>query len=635
MIKANEKFDINYIDSSSICSFTRCPAMYMMSRLSGLSKSSNMMMAADYGTDMHEALPYCYGDGSAEKAIEIFTTRWNARNHDFNDKRNLDCAINTIYDFYNSHKNCPYEIVQFPDIATPTHLNISKNELPFLIDIGGPLPLAGRIDAPVRWKTDNTLWALDYKGHPLDTLLVTTNGVIRMGDLKAGDFIMSPNGKPVKVTSLHPLGKKQVYKVTLNDGSVVDTTDEHIWTLIRDDGKRINKTTIELTKLSNIRRFRLPTIKPVNFDYQHIPIEPYTLGALLGDGHFCDDIIGLTTSDDGILSKIKKHYQTSEYVDKRNFTTNVRLKGLKNSIIKLGLMDKRSRTKFIPECYLYNIESIRWAILKGLMDTDGGLNAHGSPVYTTISPRLATGVKLLVESLGGMSKIRVEQSTLNGKNYGLKYVQNIRFSSNLDKVFGLDRKKALVRKDIKEKAYRRIVDIEATNITECQCIKVANKDGLYLVEDFIPTHNTSGEVSQRFFNGFENSPQALAYTIALSQLTEERARGFIVEAIRVSKKNAESQMHMVFIKDNQIEHFIRFVNNVAEQILECNDKQEWPMNCAACGTYSMFHIPGYSCDFLDVCTNPDKESMMKFYDKNPPWHPFAIGDNIDDKEASE
>jgi len=308
MIKANEKFNINYIDASSICNFTRCPAMYMMSRLSGLSKSSNMMMAADYGTDMHEALPYCYDDGSAEKAIEIFTTRWTARNHAFNDKRNLDCAINTIYDFYNSHKNCPYEIVQFPDIATPTHLNISKNELPFIIDIGGPLPLAGRIDAPVRWKTDNTLWALDYK--------------------------------------------------------------------------------------------------------------------------------------------------------------------------------------------------------------------------------------------------------------------------------------------------------------------------------------TSGEVSQRFFNGFENSPQALAYTIALSQLTEERARGFIVEAIRVSKKNAESQMHMVFIKDCQIEHFIRFANNVAEQILECNEKQEWPMNCAACGTYSMFHIPGYSCDFLDVCTNPDKESMMKFYYKNPPWHPFVIeGDDTTENQA--
>ena len=643
MIKANEKFDINYIDSSGICSFTRCPAKYMLSRLSGLSKPSNMMMAADYGTDMHEALPYCYNDGSAEKAIEIFTTRWNARNHDFNDKRNIDCAINTIYDFYNSHKNCPYKIVQFPDIATPTHLNISKNELPFIIDIGGPLPLAGRIDAPVRWKTDNTLWALDYKAAPLNSIIMAINGPKFMGDIQVGDKIIGLDGKPCSVMGVYPQGIKDVYEVELSDGSTTECTWEHLWTLeyYSGDNKNNLKTkTVSLGKMKannwiDNRRYWLPAIEPVQFNFQDIPIEPYALGALLGDGYLGPSGVNICGADEEILHLVHKNYPEGNWTLRKADNLNylyLNQTSIPLSLEKLGLKNKHSKDKFIPMSYLCNSEHVRLEVLRGLMDTDGSVTPAGSPVFITTSSDLATGVKFLVESLGGICKIRVDESLLNGKFYGVKFACTI-MMYDFQKVFRLQRKIDKCRNTHTERPQRRIISITKLEKKECQCIMISNENGIYLTDNFIPTHNTSGEVSQRFFNGFENSPQALAYTIALSQLTEERARGFIVEAIRVSKKNAESQMHMVFIKDCQIEHFIRFANNVAEQILECNEKQEWPMNCAACGTYSMFHIPGYSCDFLDICTNPDKSSAMRFYDKTPPWHPFAIGDDTTKNQA--
>ena len=84
MIKAKEKHSINYIDPSSLCTFNRCPAKYYLSRVLGLSKPDTTArdLALDYGTDMHEALPHCYDEGGIDKAIEIFRSRWEARNRD-------------------------------------------------------------------------------------------------------------------------------------------------------------------------------------------------------------------------------------------------------------------------------------------------------------------------------------------------------------------------------------------------------------------------------------------------------------------------------------------------------------------------------------------------------------------------
>ncbi len=163
MLKISEKFTINYIDSSSFSKFRRCPVAYMLSRLMGLQKRNRFMIAMDYGTDMHKALPYCYDKNDLQIAISTFNESWKARDHGFDEKRNLSTAEQSLINFTNSHcTSCPYEIVNF-DIEAPTHDEISLNELPFFQDIGGPLSIAGRIDAPVRWKADESLFALDYK----------------------------------------------------------------------------------------------------------------------------------------------------------------------------------------------------------------------------------------------------------------------------------------------------------------------------------------------------------------------------------------------------------------------------------------------------------------------------------------
>ncbi len=166
MIKTDEKFEISYCDQSGLCEFSRCPAKYLFSRMMGLVPPNYAPIALDYGTDMHAALPYCYdGREGLDRACEAFNLGWDKRPHGFSDmKRNKTTARDSLMGFIFNHsiEKCQYEVLKF-DVKATTADIISPNEIPFLIDIGGKLSLAGRIDLPVLHKTTKTIWVDDYK----------------------------------------------------------------------------------------------------------------------------------------------------------------------------------------------------------------------------------------------------------------------------------------------------------------------------------------------------------------------------------------------------------------------------------------------------------------------------------------
>lgn len=166
MIKVTEKFKINYIDASSLCEFSRCPAKYMFDRLMGLKLPDRDMIALDFGTDMHVAIPFCYdGEGCVAQALDAFIREWEPRGYEDDPKRNITRAEAMLENFADNHAPniCAYTVVDFPDIDIPTDEAIGQHEVPFLIDIGGDLPYAGRLDASVIWRSTNDLWSLDYK----------------------------------------------------------------------------------------------------------------------------------------------------------------------------------------------------------------------------------------------------------------------------------------------------------------------------------------------------------------------------------------------------------------------------------------------------------------------------------------
>ena len=145
-------------------------------------------------------------------------------------------------------------------------------------------------------------------------------------------------------------------------------------------------------------------------------------------------------------------------------------------------------------------------------------------------------------------------------------------------------------------------------------------------------YKTSGEVSERFLNGFENHPQALGYTLALTHLTQKKVSGFIVEAIRVApipKRPSTvppNQWHPIYVPEHKLHWFIDWACRLSSEITSCNEKQEWPKNCTGCCPYSMFGMPGYFCKYKDICNQPEEkwQEFLKYYDRVEPWHPFQI-----------
>ena len=67
------------------------------------------------------------------------------------------------------------------------------------------------------------------KAQPLDSLILTPKGWRRMGALEVGDEITSATGGKTRIVGIYPQGVQPVYRVTFNDGTSVECTNDHLW----------------------------------------------------------------------------------------------------------------------------------------------------------------------------------------------------------------------------------------------------------------------------------------------------------------------------------------------------------------------------------------------------------------------
>lgn len=149
---------------------------------------------------------------------------------------------------------------------------------------------------------------------PLDAKIITPNGFKLMGELKIGDLVISRDGKPTKVTNIYPKGEKEVYRITTSDGRSTECCLDHLWyTQTWEEHKRGReysiRTTQEIintlkTKKDKLNHY-LPDYEAVQYEQQDLPLSPYILGVLLGDGTLSNSI-GFTCADTEIPEKVNK-----------------------------------------------------------------------------------------------------------------------------------------------------------------------------------------------------------------------------------------------------------------------------------------------------------------------------------------
>ncbi|MDT5037331.1 MAG: phosphate starvation-inducible protein PhoH [Micromonosporaceae bacterium] len=360
------------------------------------------------------------------------------------------------------------------------------------------------------------------RAQPLSAQVLTPDGWRRIGDLAVGDLVVGSDGLPTPVLGVYPQGRKPVYRVTTQDGATTVACGEHLWTVRTVDDRshrrawRVVQTQDMIGNLRRgaVRRYELPLVSAVEFVPQEVPVDPYALGLLVGDGCLTTGTTpSFTTADTELAVALEAALPGISLVRKNDVDYVLRNQtGGRGGVIvsnpltlalrELGLAGTRSNTKFVPRCYQRNSAAVRLAVLQGLLDSDGGpVSQRGRTCriqYSTCSPRLRDDVLFLVRSLGGVAYWRTRPAAerrpglANGRavyHRSDAYLVDIRLPAGVQP-FRLARKRERYDATGGGRPMRMIDSIEPASEAETVCIQVAAADSLYVTNDLIVTHNT-------------------------------------------------------------------------------------------------------------------------------------------------
>jgi replicative DNA helicase len=133
--------------------------------------------------------------------------------------------------------------------------------------------------------------------------------------------------------------------------------------------------------------------------------------------------------------------------------------------------------------------------MRGLIDTDGWVEDHGSVCFVTTSEQLAQDVATLARSLGGICRIRPprEKHAVNGdvrKEGRPAYILTISVA-DATSLMTLGRKRSKASATRTRQLRLTFTSIEPARVTETQCIAVTHPDRTYITDEYVVTHNTS------------------------------------------------------------------------------------------------------------------------------------------------
>lgn len=378
--------------------------------------------------------------------------------------------------------------------------------------LGGGLPL-GRISELF---SENES---EGKAQPLSSQVLTPTGFVPIGDIKVRDLVIGSSGTPVKVIGVYNQGSKEVFLVSTSDGGHTKCCADHLWstqTVYERAHRRWSvKKTSEIQESLRCGRGKrtgelnhlLPPAPVVEFASGTLPLHPYLLGALLGDGSFRNATLVITNVEKDILDKVASVLPSGD-CGSLFFNHNVGAMRIKKRqrgkipsttrkiIQQFGLYQLKSERKFIPTTYLFSSVSDRLQLLRGLLDTDGHVMRSGSCVeFCSVSKRLAEDVTFLARSLGAVVSCssRIPTYNLQGvkKRGNLAYRLRIKFSNDVVPVSSEKHLRVWRQRKCAHQTGRKIKGITTLGKQECVCIRVDSSDGLYITDDFIVTHNST------------------------------------------------------------------------------------------------------------------------------------------------
>lgn len=361
----------------------------------------------------------------------------------------------------------------------------------------------------IRWEFKNAdgkvfiVKGYGAKALALDAELFTLNGKTTIGECQVGDRIFGADGNLTTITAKSEVFNKPMYRIALSDGRSLKVSEDHLNPVVINTNPNNTVrwedrvlTTKELleqplihTKKGNLKHrgtsskslVAVKNIEPLQYSEAALPIDPYTLGVVIGDGRIRKECgsVELTVHKDEL-----PHYHAtvpyvfgSLYIDPRSNAVTQSIRGLGKRLKEMEL-NVRGEQKFIPYEYFLGSVEQRLALLRGLMDTDGTVSESGRLSFTSSSHQLCDDLACLVRSLGGTASLIQKHSGAMAYRVELWMQMN---------PFLLARKAARFVPKTKHVAVTSITRIADE---PSQCIAVDNEERQFVAECYFRTHNT-------------------------------------------------------------------------------------------------------------------------------------------------
>lgn len=379
--------------------------------------------------------------------------------------------------------------------------------------------------------------------------LPTPTGWTTIADVQVGDYVLDERGQPTCVLAKSELMLgRRCLRVTFSDGQSVVCDEDHLWTTLSEaDRQRAARSTEEYraarrasrgsashgrapgtrtgpaatdaptsgrtstalrtnpwqearTRTAEQLRAELaaggrphavPCARPLDLPPQDLPVDPYVLGLWVGDGDTRRGHVTVGGQDQKhLLGEIRAAgYQVTP---QRGAPTHFKAEGLREALVGLGLCGTKGTpvAKFVPPAYLRSSFEQRLALLQGIVDSDGHVDARGQVEVTWTSYGLTVDLLELLATLGVKATAREGRATIDGRDCGPKW--SVKWLSELP-CARLPRKLARQKRDGFRGTHdmRYVVAVEEVPTTPVQCIKVDAPSGLFLAgRAMIPTHNS-------------------------------------------------------------------------------------------------------------------------------------------------
>lgn len=356
--------------------------------------------------------------------------------------------------------------------------------------------------------------------HASGTLILMFDGTLKkVEDICVGDVLMGPDSSPRNVLGLHR-GKDRMFNIIPNRGESFIVNGGHILSLEQTrlpdnrpecvfNGRWVNVSVCDYLNQSKTFKHihKLHRSRGIDFDCEvELPIEPYLLGLLLGDGYMRSTSPSITSADIEIENYLNGYAaKNGLFITKQNKAGNAAssfsLVGYKrgcgykstgrgnpigNILNDLEIGNLSSSDKFIPHIYKTASFESRRALLAGLIDSDGHLH-NGGFDFVSKSSQLAEDLAFVARSLGLRAILSIK-TIKAGKYSGNKY-HRVSISGDISSIPVLIARKQSAMRMIEKDSCLTGFKISEIGEGDYYGFEV-DEDNLYLMGDFTVTHNS-------------------------------------------------------------------------------------------------------------------------------------------------